>query len=122
MWSNSGVLICMLFVSCLIIPSQRHSPKFSSNFKALGFCPGLYFCWTSQVALIVKNPPVNAGDKRDVGLIPGSGRSSGEGNGILVFLPGEFQGQRGVESHSPWGRKELDTPEQLTLIFVMVQD
>ena len=30
---------------------------------------------TSQVVLVVKNPPANAGDIRDVGLIPGSGRS-----------------------------------------------
>ena len=29
----------------------------------------------------VKNPPANAGDTRDVGLIPGSGRSPREGNG-----------------------------------------
>ena len=29
----------------------------------------------------VKNPPANAGDVRGVGLIPGSGRSPGEGNG-----------------------------------------
>ena len=34
-----------------------------------------------QVALVVKNPPANAGDIRDSGLIPGSGRSSGEVNG-----------------------------------------
>jgi len=34
--------------------------------------------WTSQVVLVVKNPPTNAGG---VDLIPGSGRSSGEGNG-----------------------------------------
>ena len=27
----------------------------------------------SQVVLVVKNPPANAGDIRDVGLIPGSG-------------------------------------------------
>ena len=27
----------------------------------------------SQVALVVKNPPVNAGDIRDAGLIPGGG-------------------------------------------------
>ena len=31
--------------------------------------------------LVVKNPPVNAGDARDMGLIPGLGRSPGEGNG-----------------------------------------
>ena len=36
---------------------------------------------TFQVVLGVKNPPANAGDVRDVGSIPGSGRSPGEGNG-----------------------------------------
>ena len=30
--------------------------------------------------LVVKNPPVNAGNVRDTGSIPGSGRSPGEGN------------------------------------------
>ena len=29
---------------------------------------------------MVKNPPANAGDLRDAGLIPGSGRSPGEGH------------------------------------------
>ena len=35
----------------------------------------------SQVALVVKNLPANAEDIRDVGSIPGSGRSSGGGHG-----------------------------------------
>ena len=35
----------------------------------------------SQVVLMVKNLPANAGDIRDVGSIPGLGRSPGEGNG-----------------------------------------
>ena len=35
----------------------------------------------SQVALVVKNLPANAGDVRDMGLIPGSGRSPGGGHG-----------------------------------------
>ena len=30
---------------------------------------------------MVKNPPANAGDTRDMGSIPGSGRSPGGGNG-----------------------------------------
>ena len=30
---------------------------------------------------MVKNPPANEGDARDVGLIPGLGRSPGVGNG-----------------------------------------
>ena len=39
--------------------------------------PGL----ASQVALVVKNSPANAGDIRDMGSIPVSGRSPREGNG-----------------------------------------
>ena len=35
----------------------------------------------SQVMLVLKNLPANAGDIRDVGLIPGSGRSPGGGHG-----------------------------------------
>ena len=31
--------------------------------------------------LVVKNPPANAGDIRDMGMISGLGRSPGEGNG-----------------------------------------
>ena len=49
----------------------------------------------------------------DLGLIPGLGRSPGEGKGYLptpVFWPGEFHGL-----YSPWGRKELDTTERLSL-------
>ena len=34
----------------------------------------------SQVALVVKNPTANAGDVRDVGSFPGSGRSPAVGN------------------------------------------
>ena len=33
--------------------------------------------WASQVAPVVKNLSANAGDIRDVGSIPGSGRSPG---------------------------------------------
>ena len=33
------------------------------------------------MALVVKNPPANAGDTGDAGSIPGSGRSPGLGHG-----------------------------------------
>ena len=33
---------------------------------------------------MVKNPPANAGDVRDAGSVPGSGRSLGGGNGNLL--------------------------------------
>ena len=37
--------------------------------------------WASQVVLVLRNPPTNAGDLRAVGSIPGSGRSSEGGHG-----------------------------------------
>ena len=49
----------------------------------------------SQVALVVTNSPASAGDIRDMGSIPGSGRSPGEKRAeqhTPVFLPGESQG------------------------------
>ena len=36
------------------------------------------------MVLVVKNLPANAGDVRDMGLIPGLGRSPGVGNGNLL--------------------------------------
>ena len=33
----------------------------------------------------------------------------------VVFLPGEFHGQRSLSGYSPWGRKESDTTERITL-------
>ena len=38
---------------------------------------GIYVFWASQVALVVKNPPADAGDIRDLGSIPGWRRSPG---------------------------------------------
>ena len=35
----------------------------------------------SQVALVVKNPPADAGDRREAGVVPGSGRTPGGGHG-----------------------------------------
>ena len=53
---------------------------------------------------MVKNPPTNAGNIRDKGSIPGSGRSprGGHGNPFQYFLPGE----------SPW-TEEPGGPQSL---------
>ena len=62
--------------------------------------------WASQVALVVKNPPANAGDIRDTGSIPGSERSPERGNGNpLQYLPRESYEQWSLESYSPWGHR-----------------
>ena len=63
-----------------------------------------------------KELSVSGRDTRDIGSIPESGRSLGGGPGkpTPVFLPGESHGQRRPVGYSPWGRKELDTIEQLS--------
>ena len=68
--------------------------------EALGFkvlCPGSHLwgpiseglttgllSWASQVALVIKNPPVSAGNTRDASSISVSGRSPGGGHGSLL--------------------------------------
>ena len=51
---------------------------------------------------VVKNLPANAGDARDTGLIPGSGRSPYRRKWQLtpVFLPGKSHGQRNLAVYS----------------------
>ena len=60
---------------------------------------------------MVKNPPAKAGDAREAGSIPGSGRSRGEGNGnpLQSSLPGKSHGQRSLVGYSPWDRRESDS-------------
>ena len=48
------------------------------KFTRLCACVCVCVC---QVALVVKNPPANAGNAKDPGMIPGSGRYPGGGHG-----------------------------------------
>ena len=88
---------------CKSKDSQESSPtpQFKSiNSLALSF---LYSpVLTSVIINAVYNAACNAGD---LSLIPGSGRSPGEGNGY----PLQYSGLG--NSKSPWGCKELDTTE-----------
>ena len=69
----------------------------------------------SQVVLVIKNPPANGGDFRDMGLTPGSGRSSGvwHGNPLQYSCLENPHGQRSLAGYSPQGLKESDTNEAL---------
>ena len=101
-----------------MIPGSGSSP-------GEGIGDPLQYSWASLVAQMVKNPPVmqetwvQSLDRED---------SPGEGNGNPHFhtlekemathssvLAGEFRGQRSLVGYSPWGCKESDTNEQLTL-------
>ena len=64
----------------------------------------------SQVALVVKNPPANAGDTRDTGSIPASGRSPGGGHGNpLQHSCLEIPMDRGARRASVHGVTESQT-------------
>ena len=59
--------------------------EISINFTISMLCyliPGLNcFLLASQVVLVIKNLPANAGDVKDLGSISGLGRPPGGGNG-----------------------------------------
>ena len=62
---------------------------------------------------MVKNPPANAGDARESGLIPVSGRSPDEGNGASLqnSCLENSMGRGALAGYSSWGLKELDMTE-----------
>ena len=68
---------------------------------------------SSQVVVVVKTLPANAGDVKVSGSSPRLGRSPGEGKGklTLLLLPGEFCGQRSLVGYSLWGCDESDKTE-----------
>ena len=69
---------------------------------------------------VVKNMPANAGDTRDVGSIPGLGRSPGGGNGnrLQYFCMGNSM-DRGAWRATVPGVTESDSVEQLTFTFIL---
>ena len=60
---------------------------------------------------------VSASNAGDPSWIPGLGRPPGEGNGYLLQYSGleKFPGQRSLVGYHPWGHRESDTTELLTL-------
>ena len=67
-------------------------------------------------SILIKNPPSNAGDTRDVGLVPGSGRFPGEGNGnpLQYSCLGNSMDREAWLTTVLWGPKEPDTTEPLS--------
>ena len=97
MWAAPCCCVSLIPASCLefcwlslCLPTYTHMT--SESKKKLHLSSFLFNCLVENVqtaaiprvfpvATVVKNPPANAGDARDAGLITGSGRSPGEGHG-----------------------------------------
>ena len=90
----------------VLVPTLFVAPAYSF----VASCPAIQ---ASQVALVVKNLPANAGDLRDpqVWSLGWEDPWRRAGQPIPVYLPGEFHGQRSLEGYGPQGGKESDTTE-----------
>ena len=72
-----------------------------------------YLHWSSQVAQTVKS--LSAMRETRVWSLIGKIPWRKKRQPTPVFLPGKFHGWRSQAGYSPWGRKEADTTERLTL-------
>ena len=71
----------------------------------VGICSLVGETWGFPGGSVVKNPPAKGGD---TGLIPGLGKSPGEGNDNLLHYTclGNLR-QRNLAGYSPWGHKRV---------------
>ena len=106
----------MATYSLVFLPGKPHGQRSTYTSRKIHM---LKLQWVSLVAQMVKNLPANAGDARDSGLIPGSGRSLGVGNGNplqysclenlmdrgawLQFMA--LQSQTQISSHTDYGEQ-----------------
>ena len=65
-----------------------YDKRVSQPFVPIWMWSGYFLIQASQVVLVVKKPPANAGDIRNASSIPGSGRSPGGGhdNPLLQYF------------------------------------
>ena len=78
-------------------------------------CSPLLPSWDFQVALVVKNPPTNAGDARDTGSVSGLVRALGGGNGNpLQYSCWKIPWTEETGGPQCVGRKASDMTEQLS--------
>ena len=70
---------------------------------------------------MVKNLPANAGDTGEAVSIPGSGRSSREGNRNLLqysCLSNPMDRERSLEGYCPWSQKRRTQLSMYTLHYI----
>ena len=103
-------LLCLLHWQADTLPPEPPNSNFCFDLS--------YFYSGFPGGSDYKEPACNAGDP---GLIPGSGRCPGEGNGnpFQYSCLENPHGQRTVAGYSPWCCKGSDITEQLTLSLLL---
>ena len=106
------ILVVQLTLKSLL---KHHNLKASILWHSAFFTVQFSHSWASLVAQLVKNPPAMRETRFQsmIRKIP----LRRERLPIPVFLPGKFHGQRSLVGYSPWGCKELDMTERLSLHF-----
>ena len=95
----------------IYIHTHTHTHTYIYIYIHIYVCTRIYRA--SQIALVVKNLPTNARNIRDVGSLPGSGRSLGRGHGN----PAQYSClenphvQRSLAGYTPYGHIEQNTTE-----------
>ena len=87
----------------------------------VGFFPSNHL--TQIPALKSSDGKESACNARDQSSITGWGGSPGRvrWQPTSVFLAGESHGQKSLAGYKPWGRRESDTTEQLTLVLLALK-
>ena len=85
------------------LDQKRKKTQKTKQSSVLRCLSSLWTIGASQVMLVVNNLPANAGDTREVSLIPGWGRLPWRRSwqATPVFLPEESHGQRRLAGYSP---------------------
>ena len=93
------------------------------SFSSLYFHTTHPYTWVSQVALVVKNPPANAGDVRP-GFSPWVGKICWRREWLptAVFLPGESHGQRSPQRVRHYWSNWASTIKHASLHTVATQE
>ena len=105
------VCVCVSLYIYMYMTIEKTIWAFVNKMMSLLFNMLSRFFMDFKSGAMVRNLPVSA-DERDVGWIPGMGRSPGGWNGHVSW-PGKFRGQKGLSVYCTWDCKESGTTEHI---------
>ena len=110
-WLSGEESTCQVQFSCSVVSDSLQSRVCQASLSITNSQSLLKLMSIESVC----HSTISACQVGDMGLIPGSGRSPGEGHGNprQVFLPGKSYELRSLAGCSPWGHRESDMTYRL---------